>query len=167
MRGSSSQLACTSAYALANVLTRMNIAFEIIGFTTAIDRPVGSYKNASLDMSRCTCQFSRASTTNGTRGQKMRLGQLASSSFENLMRNNIDGESIQICGDRLLSRPEKGKIMIVLSDGFPAADGDREEQKSHLKAVVENLEKRMKIVGIGIDSTAVRSYYSKMLLFTS
>ncbi len=161
MRGSSSQLACTSAYALANVLTRMNIAFEIIGFTTAIDRPVGSYKKRFSRYEPLYLPIFKSFNDKWDSRAKMRLGQLASSSFENLMRNNIDGESIQICGDRLLSRPEKGKIMIVLSDGFPAADGDREEQKSHLKAVVENLEKRMKIVGIGIDSTAVRSYYSK------
>ncbi|WP_418625349.1 cobaltochelatase CobT-related protein [Sutterella wadsworthensis] len=161
MRGSSSRLACTSAYALANVLTRMNIAFEIIGFTTAIDRPVGSYKKRFSRYEPLYLPIFKGFNDKWDSRAKMRLGQLASSSFENLMRNNIDGESIQICGDRLLSRPEKGKIMIVLSDGFPAADGDREEQKSHLKAVVENLEKRMKIVGIGIDSTAVRSYYSK------
>lgn len=161
MSGSSSRLACTSAYALANVLTRMNIAFEIIGFTTAIDRPVSSYKKHFSRYEPLYLPIFKGFNDKWDSRTKMRLGQLASSSFEKMMRNNIDGESIQICGDRLLSRPEKGKIMIVLSDGFPAADGDREEQKSHLKAVIEGLEKRMKIVGIGIDSTAVRNYYSK------
>ncbi|WEU67325.1 DNA polymerase III subunit alpha [Xanthomonas phage JGB6] len=40
------------------------------------------------------------------------------------MANNVDGESVEIAGRRLLQRKESRKIMIVMSDGSPAADGD-------------------------------------------
>ena len=91
-----------------------------------------------------------------------RFGWLPNAGF---LRNNIDGESIEIAARRLLARREEGKIMIVLSDGYPACAGDRGDQNAKLKEVVREVSSTgMKVVGIGIESDAVRSFYPKNLV---
>ena len=62
--------------------------------------------------------------------------------------------------DRLSARPEKRKVMMVLSDGWPAADGYGHEQ--HLLEVCRDIEASdVELVGIGIQSDAVERFYSK------
>ena len=81
------------------------------------------------------------------------------------MRNNVDGESVEIAARRLLSRKENGKVMIVLSDGYPAASGDSGKLNDHLKEVVkESMCAGINVVGIGIQSDSVKSFYPKSVV---
>ena len=57
--------------------------------------------------------------------------------------------------------------MIVLSDGEPAADGLDRDLHEHLKETVAELEKYMKIIGIGIDSSSVSDYYKSHVVLNS
>jgi hypothetical protein len=75
------------------------------------------------------------------------------------MGSNADGEGVTEAAQMLARRPESNKILIVLSDGQPAfgfGDDDR-----FLKDTVASIEdsKIMDILGIGIQTRAVRAYY--------
>lgn len=156
MRGQKSELAATSAYALASVLQNMNITSELIGFTTK-----GFHSRFGEEYSRACPLYMpifKAFTDRWDIRAKRRLGKLWN---EEWMCNNVDGECVQIAANRLMSRPESKKIMIVLSDGWPCADGDDFALRQHLKDTVQELEKKINIVGIGIISDAVETYYKK------
>jgi len=75
-----------------------------------------------------------------------------------LNSGNVDGESLQFGLGRLMRQRADGHLMIVLSDGQPVgADG----AEAHLAHVVKEAEKAgVKMVGIGINSQAVRDYYT-------
>lgn len=71
---------------------------------------------------------------------------------------NADGEAVVWAATELAKRKESNKILIVLSDGYPAhTRGDDE----FLKAVVGDIRDNssMHILGIGIMSEAVSSFY--------
>ena len=75
-----------------------------------------------------------------------------------IMSGNSDGESILWAAERLAKRKEKKKILIVLSDGEPAGSGGINID-GFTKEVVGNLEKRIEVHGIGIQSNTVERYY--------
>jgi cobaltochelatase CobT len=85
------------------------------------------------------------------------------------MRNNIDGECIEVAARRLLSRRETGKVMIVLSDGMPACHTDDSHAlNKHLKDTVQAVMKAgVNVVGIGIQSDAVKKFYPKSCVIHS
>ena len=78
------------------------------------------------------------------------------------MSANADGEAILLAYDRLVRRREKRKLLIVVSDGEPAATrgGDI---GTFTKEVVKEIEqgKRVEIYGLGILSNSVRRYYTQ------
>lgn len=74
---------------------------------------------------------------------------------------NADGDAVLFGYHRIISRREKRKVMIVLSDGSPA--GDRPgDLPAFTKEVVEAIEKgkRVEIIGIGIQDTNVTKFYT-------
>jgi Mg-chelatase subunit ChlD len=84
------------------------------------------------------------------------------------MVSNVDGESVQYAARELLVRREKRKVMIVFSDGYPAAMAQASHLQSHLVETVKRLEKAgVEMLGIGILSDAVRRYYSKHVVLTN
>lgn len=165
MHGAEIQIAMVSAFAMSTVLDRINVAHEVSGFTTTYG---GSYSSEiSKEESKLGISFSRTEPLFlpiykafherlGTE-QKKRIAYAPHKSF---LRNNIDGESIAVAANRLLKRQEHGKIMFVLSDGQPAGYGNSRQQRRHLKDTVAKYSKLgVKMVGIGIRSSAVSSYY--------
>lgn len=78
------------------------------------------------------------------------------------MSGNADGDSIVYEAERLLKRPEKRKILFVLSDGQPAGGNDGDIY-GYTKDVVKQLETQspIEIMGIGIMSHAVKDIYSQ------
>lgn len=76
------------------------------------------------------------------------------------LQNNIDGECVQFVARELMARKEKGKIMIVVSDGYPCANMSDELASQHLKKVVDEIERsEIKIAGIGVMDDAVKRFY--------
>ena len=174
------QMASIAAYALATVLTRIKIPFEIIGFTT------GAYTDKEISYSkRCELREKFQSQT-GRMGfsregkiiwnvyksfderfeytQKCRMAAAYNHSVK--MSSNADAESIALCAKRLAERQEPRKCMIVLSDGQPACAGSMLDQKTHLVETVRKIEKSgMDVVGLGIGTDAVKEYYSQNIVF--
>ncbi len=86
---------------------------------------------------------------------------------EGLLKENIDGEALEWSFKRILSRQEKRKILMVISDGAPVDDSTLSSNDGnlldlHLKDVIKNIERKSNVeltaIGIGHD---VSRYYSK------
>lgn len=160
-------LAAQSAYALSQVLERIGIVHEVICFTTR--EPRGDSSRLAADVKKLGRNFTRSEglympvikdfRERVNSEVKQRFGWLPHTST---MRNNIDGECVEAAARRLMVRREAGKVMIVLSDGQPACYGDGAALQKHLRDTVKTVTKAgVNVVGIGIQSDAVRSYYPK------
>lgn len=171
MSGSKIHVATQAAFALASTLERIGIPSEVIAFTTG-EAACANWDDVEEMQGKIGKRLSRAETLympilKGFNERlstevKKRFGWLPNSS---VMASNVDGESVEIAAMRLLARREKGKVMIVLSDGQPAASGSAAALQAHLKRTVDRIAKRgVQIVGIGIQSDAVRSYYPKSIV---
>lgn len=172
MSGSKIHLAAAAAYALSSVLDRLKISNEVICFTTGPN--VGGVK-AEEEARKIGRAFTRTESLYmpiikgfgeriGTE-TKRRFGWLPNS---RILRNNIDGECVEVAARRLMARKETGKIMIVLSDGHPACAGDSGRVAKHLKSVVKDLERAgANVIGIGIQSDAVKQFYSKAIVINN
>jgi cobaltochelatase CobT len=173
MNGSKIHTAAQAAYALASTLERIGIKSDVICFTTGeacapwdvlhdeTEKIGRAYSRVeSLYMPVLKSFDERMSTE-----VKKRFGWLPNANF---MASNVDGECVEIAARRLLSRRETGKVMIVLSDGAPAASGGARGLEAHLKKVVQNTIKRgVNVIGIGIESSAVQKFYPKNMVLNN
>lgn len=174
MSGSKIQTAIRAAYALASVLERIGIPNEVICFTTG-RASAGDEGQMAMEVKKIGRQFSRAENLympilkgfneRMTTEVKKRFGWLPNSRD---MRNNVDGECVEIAARRLMARRENGKILMVFSDGAPSCFGDVKTLAPHLKKVVENISKAgVNVIGIGIESSEVRRFYPKSLVLNN
>lgn len=76
--------------------------------------------------------------------------------------NNNDAAAVQWAYERLARRPEKKKILLVLSDGHPATHNVSNPQEA-LLTVTQEIERdpRVDLMGLGIESNAVGRYYTQ------
>jgi len=84
---------------------------------------------------------------------------------DHAMLNNADSESVRIAYDRISTRPEKRKILFVLTDGDVACYGNIKVGKKELKRVVSGIEKagRVEIIGIDFFSGNTSKTYSNVI----
>lgn len=170
------QIACHTAYALSSVLERIGIQNEVIGFTTkplsasVRDAMIAERSKASVRYSRTEALYMPVFKGFGERltsEVKRRFAEVPFGGAVSL-RENVDGESIQVAARRLLARREARKVMIVLSDGHPSCSGDRAALDTHLIEAVKLLEKqKIEVVGLGIMDSSVKRYYPKSVVVNS
>jgi len=173
MSGSKIHTAAQAAFALSSVLDRIGIKNEVICFTT---KELGcSPRELSDSAAKLGRSYSRMEgiympilkgyEERMTTDVKERFGWLPNT---RILRSNVDGESVEIAARRLMARREAGKIMLVLSDGYPAAAGNSADLNRHLKQKVKEIAASgVNIVGIGIQSDAVRQFYPKSLVLNT
>lgn len=133
--------AAAAAYCMAETLKSLGISYEILGFTAmSHSMPIYEFKPFGVQMKQ-TDLIDQFAT------QLMHSG-------------NSDGDTLLIASERLLLQPEKKKIMVVLSDGYPAGHyvGDG---RVYLKQVCQEIESSglIDLYGIGILSGAVEHFY--------
>ncbi len=173
MRGRSISLAAVCVDIIGATLNRCSIKTELLGFTTKHWKGGESRK----------LWASQGSPTNPGRLNDIRhiIFKAADENFkiskrnlgvmlrEGLLKENIDGEALFWSQERLLRRPEKRKIMIVISDGAPVDDSSLSANNSgfldhHLKLAIHEIESRKQIellaIGIGHDVT---KYYDRSI----
>ncbi|MFT4064383.1 cobaltochelatase CobT-related protein [Paraburkholderia sp.] len=167
MSGEKIHTAAKAGYALASVLDRLNIKSECICFTTGEVPDWGAIEKDAKKLGR---EFTRVESlympilkSFNERMQSTEVrNRFAWLPHCSTLRNNVDGECVEIAARRLLARREAGKIMIVLSDGQPAFHGGYHEGRKHLKETVQKIEASgVRVVGIGIQSDATRGYYHR------
>ncbi len=166
MRGRPISIAAISADILARTLERSGVKTEILGFTTRAWKGGQSREKWLADGKPSTpgrlndlrhIIYKRADDP--WRRSRRNLGLMMR---EGLLKENIDGEALMWAHNRLMSRREDRRIMMVISDGAPVDDSTLSVNsagylESHLRSVIEWIEKfspvQLAAIGIGHDVT--------------
>lgn len=169
MRGQRIQLAALCADIFTQSLERCGITVEILGFTTA-DWDGGAASAAWRDAGQPSHPGRIAARRHllykgaDQPWQRMRNG-LGLMLKEDLLKENIDGEALEWAARRLLARPERRRILIMLGDGVPherataTANGEG-YLRQHMRTVIERLQRHpgLELLAIGFGPSLQRNY---------
>lgn len=183
MRGQKQQTAARCAVALVESLVRTGVSFEVLGFHNwdhiafgqmADPREQAKAERAWRDV------YDKALESGECWGRVEPMVMPIFKSFDERLHeakpllaaiseteggNNADGDALQAAVNRLKKRHESRKVMLVLSDGEPAAatiNEPRDILDDHLRHVIGQTEASgIRTVGIGIMSHAVKRYYPR------
>lgn len=164
MKGRPMQIAALTVEIFARVLERCGVGCEILGFTTREwdgGEPARAWADAGYPgmpgrLNALEHIVIKAADVPWRRARPA-LGLFLRNE---MLKENIDGEALAWAHRRLLARPERRRLLIVVSDGTPmdeatfAANGF-DYLDGHLAAVVEHIERRSPVtlaaIGIGHD----------------
>jgi cobaltochelatase CobT len=176
MRGRPIMVAACCADILARTLERCGVKVEILGFTTRAWKG-GQAREAWLaagkpgnpgrlnDLRHIIYKPADAPWRRAKRS-------LALMMREGLLKENIDGEALAWAHRRLQARPERRRILMMISDGAPVDDSTLSVNtgcylERHLRQVIEEIETRSSVellaIGIGHDVTR---YYRRAVTIT-
>ena len=171
MHGRSIVVAAACADVLANTLERCGVGAEILGFTTRAWKggqsrtewvAAGHPANPGR-LNDIRHIIYKSADTPWRRGRN-NLGLMLR---KGLLKENIDGEALTWAHQRLSSRPEKRKILMMISDGAPIDDSTLSANpgkflERHLREVIATVEAdpavELTAIGIGHDVT---QYYRR------
>jgi cobaltochelatase CobT len=171
MRGRPITVAAMSAEILAKTLEACGLKVEILGFTTVEWKGGNSRKkwqdagspNSPGRLNDLRHIIYKSADTPWRKARK----NLGVTLKEGILKENIDGEAIIWACKRLSMRPEKRRILMVISDGAPVDDSTISSNSvlyldGHLRQVIKSVEKRpdIELVAIGIGHDVTR-YYSR------
>lgn len=175
MRGRPILMAAMCADILARTLERVGVKTEILGFTTknwkgGEARKLWEKKGAPQNPGRLNdilhIVYKDAATT--WRKSKRNLGLMLR---EGILKENIDGEAVLWAHDRLLARPEKRKILMVISDGAPVDDSTLSSNPGnyldqHLRNVIHRIEHYhgVELLAIGIGHNVTEHYKRSVMI---
>jgi cobaltochelatase CobT len=176
MRGRPIMVAACCADILARTLERCGVKVEILGFTTRAWKG-GQAREAWLaagkppnpgrlnDLRHIIYKPADAPWRRAKRS-------LALMMREGLLKENIDGEALSWAHRRLLARPERRRILMMISDGAPVDDSTLSVNtgcylERHLRQVIEEIETRssVELIAIGIGHDVTR-YYRRAVTIT-
>lgn len=176
MRGRSITIAAMCADILGRTLERCSVRVEILGFTTRAWRGGESRENwiaagkpsnpGRLNDLRHIVYKAADDTWSRTRRN---LGLMMR---EELLKENIDGEALIWAHNRLVTRPEERRVLMVISDGLPVDNSTLLVNPSnyleqHLKYAIDVIENKSPVqliaIGIGHDVT---HHYSRAVTIT-
>jgi cation transport regulator ChaB/Mg-chelatase subunit ChlD len=143
------QEAFKSAVILAETLNNLGVKFEIVGFQDIL-----------LEFKSFDDHFDEI--VRGKMGQMiLEVGGQNPGGHNNPSDNN-DGACLKKASEHLEEQMTKNKVLFVISDGIPETrDKSRSQLDKELKEVVAEISSntRQKIVGLGLNSDAVKNYY--------
>jgi len=176
MRGRPIMVAACCADILARTLERCGVKVEILGFTTRAwkggqsrEKWLSENKPATPGRLNDLRHIIYKAADAPWRRSRRSLGLMMR---EGLLKENIDGEALAWAHNRLLARPEKRRILMMISDGAPVDDSTLSVNSGsylerHLRQVIEEIETRSPIellaIGIGHDVTR---YYRRAVTIT-
>jgi len=146
-----------AAIAMGETFSAVNIPFEIIGFNNEYAIGTRGVRDAEAFDRWLPFRFNVFKAFDERfQAVKERLVHICG------RQENVDGEAVMECAKRLAARPEKRKIMFVLSDGSPCGGGRADRMQKHLRAVIRMITKAgIEVYGVGLSSPAVANYYNK------
>lgn len=169
MRGRPIEMTALSADILTRTLERCGVKTEVLGFTTQTWKggqsrldwiSEGSPENPGRLNDNLQIIYKDAD-----KSYQAARGAFPVMLADDLLKENIDGENLLWAYKRLVKRPEKRKILLVISDGAPVDYAtDKHNQANfldkHLRTVVKGIENqdRVELLAIGIGHD-VRRYY--------
>jgi len=169
MRGRPITVAATCVDILARTLERCGVKVEILGFTTRAWKG-GQSREFWLQQGKPSLpgrlndlrHIIYKSADTPWRRARRNLGLMMR---EGLLKENIDGEALIWAHQRLLGRSEHRRILMMISDGAPVDDSTLSVNpgnylEKHLRAVIEEIEKRspIELIAIGIGHDVTRYY---------
>jgi cobaltochelatase CobT len=169
MRGRSITIAAMCADIMGRTLERCSVRVEILGFTTKAWRggeSRESWINANKPVNPGRLNDLRhiiykSADDNWSRTRR-NLGLMMR---EELLKENIDGEALIWAHNRLVTRPEQRKVMMVISDGLPVDNSTLLVNPSnfleqHLKYAIGMIENQspVELVAIGIGHDVTHHY---------
>lgn len=175
MRGRPMRIAALTVEIVARVLERCGLRCEVLGFTTgewdggepARQWAANGYPEAPGRLNALEHIVIKGADVPWRRARAS-LGLLL---HEEMLKENIDGEAVVWAHGRLRVRPERRRVLIVISDGMPmdeatcAANGF-DYLDGHLAAVVEDIERRSTVriaaIGIGHDVSGVYRHATRI-----
>jgi cobaltochelatase CobT len=167
MKGEPIAFAAVTAALITQLLERLHVKCEILGFSTAGWHGGRAYQQwRELGRPKRPgrlCALRHVVYKSADERQLDPDSMRALVHFD-LLRENVDGEAIAWARDRLLHRSEPHKLLIVISDGAPVDDATLKQNGPnylyrHLMRVLANAEKDILIGAIGI-KYRVNEYYS-------
>ena len=176
MLGRPIMIAAACADVLAQTLERCGVSVEILGFTT-VELHGGQSTAAWEDAGRPDApgrlndlrHIIYKSADMPYRNARRNLGLMLD---KDVLKQNIDGESLLWAYERLRRRPEERKILMVISDGAPVdtstlAANHGDFLVRHLDSVVRDIEsaRHVELMAIGIGHDVSRFYRESMSVF--
>lgn len=169
MRGRPITVAATCADILARTLERCGVKVEILGFTTrawkggqAREAWLKAGKPANPGRLNDLRHIIYKGADAPWRRARRNLGLMMR---EGLLKENIDGEALAWAHERLLTRPEQRKILMMISDGAPVDDSTLSVNpgnylERHLRHVIDEIENHspVELLAIGIGHDVTRYY---------
>ena len=171
MHGRSIVVAASCADVLANTLERCGVSVEVLGFTTRAWKG-GQARNKWVmegqsphpgRLNDLRHIVYKSADTPWRRGRN-NLGLMLR---KGLLKENIDGEALTWAYQRISVRPERRKILMVISDGAPIDDSTLSANpgkflERHLLEIIKQVEADSEVeltaIGIGHDVT---QYYKR------
>lgn len=177
LRGERAMISCAITEIVAEIWSSLGIKYEILGFTTS------SWKGGQ---SRRKWRNKLTISTPGRLCDLLHIIYRSADSVEHgapwavrnilreeLLKENVDGEALLWAAERLKARPEKRKVVVVLSDGAPVDDSTLNDNHNsllhdHIKSVISEL-KDENVVTVGAIGIAykVSGYYDTSVAFES
>jgi len=169
MRGRPITVAAMCSDILARTLERCAVKTEILGFTTRAWKGGQSREKWVQDgkprnpgrLNDLRHVVYKAADAPWRRARK-NLGLMLR---EGLLKENIDGEALEWAYRRLRARPERRRILMVISDGAPVDDSTLSVNpgnylERHLRKVIHDIENRgdVELIAIGIGHDVTRYY---------
>ena len=164
MRGRPMLIAALTVEIFARVLERCGVRCEVLGFTTrdwdggqpAREWAARGYPENPGRLNALEHIVIKSADVPWRRA-RVALGLFL---HDEMLKENIDGEAVAWAHRRLMARPERRRILVVVSDGTPmdeatlAANG-HEYLERHLQRVISDIEARSPVqlaaIGIGHD----------------
>jgi cobaltochelatase CobT len=173
MRGRPIMIAATCGDILARTLERCGVKTEILGFTTKAwkggqskEKWLANGKPANPGRLNDLRHIIYKEADSPWRRSKRNLGLMMR---EGLLKENIDGEGLEWAYGRIAIRPERRKILMVISDGAPVDDSTQSVNSGpylelHLKSIIKDIEDKgdVELIAIGIGHDVTR-YYNRAL----
>ncbi|MDJ0386618.1 cobaltochelatase subunit CobT [Roseomonas sp. E05] len=169
MRGRPISVAAMCSDILARTLERCSVKVEILGFTTRAwkggqsrERWVQEGKPRNPGRLNDLRHVIYKPADAPWRRARKNLGLMLR---EGLLKENIDGEALEWAYRRLMARPERRRILMVISDGAPVDDSTLSVNpgnylERHLRKVIHDIEQRdlVELIAIGIGHDVTRYY---------
>jgi cobaltochelatase CobT len=177
MKGQRAILAIAIVEIASDFLSRLNVRYEILGFTTRSWQGGATRQKWLRDS--CPASPGRLcdllhivyrTADDDNRGAPWTIRNVAR---PELLKENVDGEAIAWAVGRIRSRPEPRKTLIVISDGAPVDDSTILENgldflPRHLQAEIAKIESSddMRIAAVGIDFDVSEFYSNHVMVIT-
>ena len=145
--------------AMAEALQSLNIPFEVTGFHAVYDRRLDGISSARGRFNRRSEKLSHHVFKSFTESKLYGIEAL------HVGHNNVDGESVRWAAGRLAEQKQNRKILMVFSDGMPAAEGNSHILNSDLKKAIQDIKRSgIECIGFGIETEDVKKFYPEYVV---